>query len=110
MINYIDILVFKNIGEWSCIDPYDYNSFIFNNPSEKPTIEQINIYSIEYKKYLCKEKSKELISKSDWSVLPDVKIENKTEFENYRSILRNYILNPVENPVFPVEPDPIWIN
>jgi hypothetical protein len=56
----------------------------------------------------CKTKSKELISNCDWSVLPDVKIENKIEFENYRAILRNYILNPVENPVFPTEPTPIW--
>lgn len=61
------------------------------------------------KKSDCKTKSKELISNCDWSVLPDVKIENKIEFENYRAILRNYILNPVENPVFPEEPTPIWI-
>lgn len=61
------------------------------------------------KKELCKSKSKDLISKSDWSVLPDVKIFNKTEFENYRNILRNFIINPVENPEFPIEPEPIWI-
>lgn len=60
------------------------------------------------KKSDCKTKSKELIANCDWSVLPDVKIENKIEFENYRAILRNYILNPVENPVFPTEPTPIW--
>lgn len=60
------------------------------------------------KKSDCKTKSKQLIANSDWSVLPDVNITNKSEFENYRSILRNYILNPVENPVFPTEPTPIW--
>jgi hypothetical protein len=64
---------------------------------------------INLKKSECKTKSKELIASSDWSVLPDVKIENKIEFENYRSILRNYILSPVENPIFPTEPTPIWI-
>lgn len=63
----------------------------------------------EFKINECKEKSKNLIALSDWSVLTDVKIENKQEFENYRAILRNYILNPVENPVFPEEPTPIWI-
>lgn len=63
----------------------------------------------ELKKNDCKEKSKTLIASSDWSVLPDVKIENKIEFENYRSILRNYILSPVENPIYPEEPKPIWI-
>ena len=60
------------------------------------------------KKSECESKAKELISKSDWSVLPDVNLQNKPEFENYRSILRNLILNPVENPVFPIEPNPIW--
>jgi hypothetical protein len=63
----------------------------------------------EFKKNNCKEEAKQLIANSDWSVLPDVKIQNKAEFENYRSILRELILNPVENPVFPTEPVPIWI-
>jgi hypothetical protein len=59
-------------------------------------------------KDLCESKAKELISKCDWSVLPDVKLTNKVEFENYRSILRNLILNPIEDPIFPIEPKPIW--
>lgn len=57
----------------------------------------------------CKDQAKILIANCDWSVLPDVKISNKLDFENYRTILRNYILNPVENPIFPEEPNPIWI-
>jgi len=60
------------------------------------------------KKSECEAKAKELISKSDWSVLPDVNLQNKSEFQNYRSILRNLILNPIENPIFPIEPTPIW--
>ena len=59
-------------------------------------------------KDLCESKAKELISNCDWSVLPDVKLTNKVEFENYRSILRNLILSPIEDPIFPVEPKPIW--
>jgi hypothetical protein len=62
----------------------------------------------KFKKDNCEARAKELISKCDWSVLPDVKLTNKVEFENYRSILRNLILNPVEDPIFPVEPKPIW--
>lgn len=62
----------------------------------------------KFKKNNCKDEAKKRIANSDWSVLPDVKISNKLDFENYRIILRNYILNPVENPVFPVEPQPIW--
>lgn len=56
----------------------------------------------------CISYAKLLINASDWSMLPDVKLENKSEFENYRSQLRNLILNPIENPVFPEEPQPIW--
>lgn len=63
----------------------------------------------EFKKQNCKDQAKQLIASSDWSVLPDVNITNKSEFESYRSQLRNLILNPVEDPIFPEEPNPIWI-
>jgi hypothetical protein len=62
----------------------------------------------EIKKNNCKLDAKQLIEKTDWSILPDVKIENKSDFEMYRSKLRELIVNPVESPVFPIEPDPIW--
>lgn len=62
----------------------------------------------EIKKESCKSKAKDLIANCDWSVLPDVKLQNKSDFENYRSQLRELILNPVENPIFPTEPQPIW--
>jgi hypothetical protein len=62
----------------------------------------------QFKKEQCKSESKKRIANSDWSVLPDVNISNKSEFENYRSQLRNLILNPVEDPIFPEEPNPIW--
>ena len=60
------------------------------------------------KKSECESRAKQLIANSDWSVLPDVNLQNKIKFENYRSQLREFIINPVENPVFPIEPDPIW--
>ena len=62
----------------------------------------------EFKKQNCKDQAKQLIANSDWSVLPDVNITNKVEFELYRTQLRNLIINPVEDPIFPVEPNPIW--
>ena len=61
-----------------------------------------------FKKDNCEARAKELISKCDWSVLPDVNLQNKSDFERYRSKLRELIVSPVENPVFPIEPDPIW--
>lgn len=57
----------------------------------------------------CKDEAKKRIAFSDWSVLPDVNLSNRSDFESYRSVLRNLILNPVENPIFPTEPEPIWI-
>lgn len=62
----------------------------------------------QFKKEQCKTESKKRIANSDWSVLQDVNISNKSEFINYRSQLRNLILNPVEEPIFPEEPQPVW--
>lgn len=62
----------------------------------------------KFKKDNCKHEAKKRIANSDWSVLPDVNISNKSDFENYRSQLRNLILNPVEKPIYPEEPKPIW--
>jgi hypothetical protein len=56
----------------------------------------------------CKSQAKDLLSATDWSVLPDVQIQNKADFENYRAICRGYVLSPVTNPTFPTEPQPVW--
>lgn len=56
----------------------------------------------------CKDKAKFLLSASDWAVLPDVQITNKADFENYRAILRGYVISPVANPTWPTEPQPVW--
>lgn len=90
-----------------------YNLIRWEDARKKPTWEELNLEWIivnnKIKKQNCKNEAKQKISNSDWSVLPDVKISNKSEFENYRAILRNYILNPVENPDWPNEPTPIWV-
>jgi len=57
----------------------------------------------------CKAEAKKLIAASDWSVLPDVTISNGAEFEDYRAELRELIINPVANPTFPTEPEPVWL-
>lgn len=58
----------------------------------------------------CKDKAKQLIAQTDWSQLPDRSsmIKNLQDFISYRDKLLELILNPVENPVFPDEPEPIW--
>lgn len=90
----------------------EYNSIRWEDERKKPLWEEIintwEILKINIKKQNCKNQAKQLIASSDWSVLPDVNITNKSEFELYRTQLRNLIINPVEDPIFPVEPNPIW--
>lgn len=113
MIDYTLILNEKYKGtSWSLNGDF-YEGLVWKSDTPKPTKEELDskweeVLSIQ-KKQNCKNQAKQKIANSDWSVLPDVKISNKLDFENYRTILRNYILNPVENPVFPEEPNPIWI-
>ena len=114
MINY-SVLAMQSLVEncqfaWG--DPYEYKDIDWLDERPKPTKEAWETEKdrlIAYQpKQECKDKAKNLISLSDWSVLPDVNISNKSDFIAYRETLRNLILNPVENPVFPVEPQPIW--
>lgn len=112
MIDYSLILItFYENKKW-ILNGESYDGLNWFDDDPKPTKEELeNKYNqaiILNKKNQCKSESKKRIANSDWSVLSDVKISNKSEFENYRAILRNYILNPVENPIFPEEPNPIW--
>jgi len=112
MINYSLILSTNYTNKSYVLENNIYEGLEWYDTDPKPTKEELDnqwdLVNENYKKNQCKTKSKQLIANCDWSVLQDVKIENKNEFINYREILRNYILNPVENPVFPTEPTPIW--
>lgn len=93
-------------------DGTEWEGLIWLDSRPKPTKEAWETEKarlIAYQpKQKCKDKAKNLISLTDWSVLPDVSILNKSDFIAYREILRSLILNPVEDPIFPVEPNPIW--
>jgi hypothetical protein len=91
-------------------EPYGYNDLICFNPTVKPSKLILDVKIVNIKKDNCKQEAKKRIANCDWSVLPDVNITNKSEFESYRSQLRNLIINPVEDPIFPIEPNPIWSN
>lgn len=69
-----------------------------------------NLLKSKYEKENCKNEAKSKIAQSDWAVLPDRSpmLNNLQDFIDYRNKLLEYILNPVENPIFPVEPQPIW--
>lgn len=68
-------------------------------------------YATEAAQYLldqCKDTAKQKIAACDWSVLPDVGLSNVAAFQTYRAALRELIKNPVAEPVWPTEPEPIW--
>lgn len=112
MIDYSKILSIFYVGKAWVLNGDSYEGLDWFDSDSKPTKEELESkysqsISINKKNY-CKEESKKRIANSDWSVLSDVNITNKVEFENYRSQLRNLIINPVEDPIFPIEPNPIW--
>jgi hypothetical protein len=77
-----------------------------------PTEDEINaeitrldgVYPLE----ACKREAKKRIADTDWSVLPDVGLANKADFEAYRAALRALIVTPILEPQWPVEPEPVW--
>jgi hypothetical protein len=56
----------------------------------------------------CKAQAKSLLAASDWASLSDVDLTNKADYKTYRATLRDLVLNPVADPVFPDEPVPVW--
>lgn len=49
------------------------------------------------------------LTQSDWSVLPDVSLQNKAEWESYREALRVIARNPpIEVTSWPVKPPETW--
>ena len=78
----------------------------------KPTEEEVNAEIARQEQQApldaCKAQAKTLIAATDWAVLPDVGLANVSDFTAYRATLRALILNPVADPVFPTEPQPVW--
>ena len=56
----------------------------------------------------CNKTAKQKIAATDWAVLPDVGLQNKSAFEAYRAELRALIITPVADPQWPTEPIPEW--
>jgi len=69
-------------------------------PPPAPTPEQIIADN--------KTQAESLLKESDWAILPDVPLQNKTEWETYRSALRQIVVNPTLEPIWPTKPSAIW--
>jgi hypothetical protein len=94
-------LIISNLPDWAnnSVVAWNEKKYVQDNPPV-PTHEEL-IFS-------CKSKAKQLLAKSDWAVLPDVGLANQEQFIFYRLNLRNLVKNPVINPVFETEPNPVW--
>jgi len=86
----------------------EYNEVVWSKSWANPTWTQVQVAIGEAKKNVTKTEAKKRIATTDWSVLPDVGISNTAEFEAYRAALRELIKNPVADPVWPTEPEPVW--
>ncbi len=114
MIDYTLILLTNYKGKSWSLNGDEYSGLEWLDSSPKPTKEELDsqweeVQSIR-KKEQCKNQAKSLLSKTDWSTLPDVQtqLSNYNDFVTYRSQLRELVINPVENPVFPSEPEAKW--
>lgn len=108
-MDYLNILIFKRYSNFIAPDLNDYDTYIFNDDN-KPTLTQMNAFNVEYKKSLCKQEAKKRIAEYDWINDNETTpvLLNKEDFYTYRSALRELILNPVENPVWPEAPQEEW--
>lgn len=99
---------------WNLVDSKEYSTLqwldnVQSKPSEQEVQNEITRLTLEEPFDACVNKAKDLLAASDWSVLPDVNISNKADFEAYRAELRTLMFNPVQSPVFPTEPQPNWL-
>ena len=86
-----------------CPDNIVAHQFTYNNGqftpvvSSSPTAEQN------------KQQAEEDLLRSDWTVLPDVNLANKADWETYRAALRDIARNPQEGDLnWPTKPQNVW--
>lgn len=112
MLDYSLILSVNYPGKQWSLDGESYDGLTWLDASPKPTQTELDALwqstQDSVAKDACKAKAKELLAASDWSVLSDVGLANQDAFVFYRLNLRNLVKNPVTNPVFEVEPTPVW--
>jgi hypothetical protein len=92
-----------SLPEWAnaCAAVWDAKDYEEKHPPEPvPTPEEIIAAN--------KSKAEGLLAESDWSVLPDVPLQNKDEWIAYRAVLRDIATNPTLDPVWPVKPETVW--
>ena len=114
MIDYTLILTIKYKGKMWSLNGDSYEGLTWLEESLKPSKEELDSQweevLIEIQKEQCKTKSQTLLNESDFTDLYTVrnKLDNINEWDNYREIIRELRINPIENPIFPDKPQTIW--
>jgi hypothetical protein len=85
---------------YNCLQKFDEFDYIFKNPPP-PTEEEILQSN--------KVRSEFLLAQSDWSMVSDVPLANKSEWEAYRAALREIRVNTTLEPVWPTQPAIVWL-
>ena len=71
---------------------------------------------VQANKNVCKYTAQQILTATDWTSIGDVGnpqmsnpyLVNQAAFISYRSTIRGYAVNPVENPVWPTPPTEQW--
>lgn len=119
MIDYSKILFVNYPGSEWAMSNEDYATLEWFSDTPKPTQEELDALipntEDEVAKQNCKSEAQEILYKTDWTTIADVAdptytpyLMNQTEFKQYRAIIREYAVNPVANPVWPIQPTEQW--
>lgn len=116
MIDYTLILTTKYKGSYWSLNGDSYEGLNWLSDTPKPSKEELDfqweeVLSIR-KKEDCKTVAQKLLTESDFADLYSVRnaLENVSEWDNYRSALRQLRTNPVEHPEFPEKPHVRWVS
>ena len=86
-----------------CPDNIVAYQFTYNNGQFIPIV--IPSPTVEDNKHI----AEKLLQDSDWTVLSDVNLANKSEWETYRALLRSIARNPQDgNLNWPIKPQNVW--
>jgi hypothetical protein len=120
MIDYNAILVDNYSNDIWSLNGNSYDGLVWLSETPKPTQEELDALwpSTQEKtaKENCKSKATKILTETDWTSIADVGnskmanpyLVNQAEFIAYRSTVRNYAVNPVVDPIWPIKPTEQW--
>ena len=106
---------------WSMTDDLNYVTLVWNStavakPTEQQLQDEITMLDLQAPYAACKQEASRRLYATDWTTIADVAdpaksnpyLTNQAAFISYRSDVRKLAVNPVANPVWPVEPTAVW--